>query len=49
MADGTGESAERVRRIFPLSLIKSRSKFGVSAGPRPLRNYQSKSYCLAEC
>lgn len=36
IAEGTGESAERVRSIFPLLFRKSRSRFGVSDGPRPL-------------
>lgn len=37
MAVGVGAVAERVSRIFPLSLMNWRRTFAVNAGPRPER------------
>lgn len=34
-ADGVGLVEERVKRIFPPALMKSRRIFGVRFGPRP--------------
>lgn len=36
-AVGVGWDDERVRRMFPPALMKSRSTFGVNCGPRPIR------------
>lgn len=33
--NGVGCEAERVRRMFPPALIKSRRSFGVNCGPSP--------------
>ena len=38
IADGVGESAERVRRMLPLWLMKSSRRLGDSAGPSPTLN-----------
>lgn len=35
MAEGTGDSAERVKRILPLLLMNWSSRFGVNDGPIP--------------
>lgn len=35
MAEGVGDSPERVRSIFPFWLMNCRSIFGVRAGPSP--------------
>lgn len=34
-ADGVGVDEERVNRMFPPALMKSRRIFGVKFGPRP--------------
>jgi hypothetical protein len=37
-ADGVGWVVERVKRIFPPLLMKSRRSFGVKFGPSPIEN-----------
>lgn len=40
-ADGVGLEEERVRRMFPPALMKSRRIFGVKFGPRPTESQKT--------